>query len=74
MTFLMLCLGSFLFFVYIFIICFWFVVTIRFMNIDLYTCGLFRAANHKFECILKSLYFYSLPPTFYVFDMIFYIF
>ena len=30
-------------------ICLWFVVIMRFMNIDLYTCGLFRAAHHKFE-------------------------
>jgi len=30
-------------------ICLWFVAIIRFMNIDLYTCGLFRAAHHKFE-------------------------
>ena len=57
--FKMLCLGfsCVCVCVYTYIICLWFVVIRRFMNIDLYTCGLFRAAHHKFEWILKALYF-----------------
>ena len=62
---LVLCLDSFLFTLFFYVLCFWFVVTKRFIYIilNLYQ-SILSWQSLKFEHILRVLYFYFPHPCF----------